>query len=68
MLGQISYLGKIWFLRYGPKCSIYVKQNDEKAWFFACWYKFIENKSWLKNLGLGELLNACAHSSNRTLS
>ena len=21
MLEQISYLGKFWFLRYGPKCS-----------------------------------------------
>ena len=41
MLGQISYLGKIWFLRYGQKCSrstdckifksaISLEQNDEK--------------------------------------
>ena len=42
MLGQISYLGKFWFLRYGPKCSCPIRlqdfksttsleQNDEKA-------------------------------------
>ena len=46
---QIPYLGKFWFLRYGPKCSqpirifwstISPEQINEMAWFFACWYKF----------------------------
>ena len=26
---------------------------DEKAWFFACWYLFMDIKSWLKNIGGG---------------
>ena len=28
MLEQISYLGKFWFLRYGPKCSWPIKLQD----------------------------------------
>ena len=39
-----------------------LEQKDEKAWFFACWYKFIEIKSWLKNIGMGVVINGCAHS------
>ena len=42
---QIPSLGKIWFLRCGPKfyrpifrSTLSLEQNDEKAWFFACWY------------------------------
>ena len=35
------------------KSNISLKQNDEKVWFFACWYKFTEIKSWLKNIGVG---------------
>ena len=34
---------------------------------FACWYKFIEIKSWLKNIGVGMVINGCAHSGHRTL-
>ena len=39
-------------------CSIFklpmsLEQNDEKAWFFAWWYKFIKIKSCLKNIGRG---------------
>ena len=32
------------------KSAISLEQNYEKAWFFACWYRFIEIKSWLKNI------------------
>ena len=32
---------------------ISLEQNDAKAWFFACWYRFMEIKSWLKNIGVG---------------
>ena len=28
MLEQISYLGKLWFLRYGPKCSGPIRLQD----------------------------------------
>ena len=46
ILAQIPYLGKILFLRHGPKCSqpirlqdikstVTLKQNVEKARFFA---------------------------------
>ena len=35
------------------KLTISLEQNDEKAWFFACWCRFIEIKSWLKNIGVG---------------
>ena len=50
---QIPYLGKILFLRYGPKCSQPIRLQDflinhisrknqwiKIAWVFACWYKF----------------------------
>ena len=28
MLEEISYLGKFWFLRYGPKCSWPIRRQD----------------------------------------
>ena len=28
MLEKISYLGKFWFLRYGPKCSLPIRLRD----------------------------------------
>ena len=49
------------------KSPISLEQNDEKPWFFACWYRFIENRSWLKNIGVGGVKNECAHSILRTL-
>ena len=49
------------------KSTISLEQNDEKAWFFACWYKLIEIKSWLKNIGVGSVINICVHSGHRTL-
>ena len=53
-------------------CSIFkltmsLEQNDEKAWFFANWYKFIEIKSWLKNIDVGMVKNEFGHSGVRTL-
>ena len=76
ILALIPYMGKIWFLRFGPKCSqpirlqgfkisISQEQNDEKAWFFACWYRFME--SWLKNIGVGMVKNGFSHSVLRAL-
>ena len=45
-----------------------LEQNYEKTWFFACWYKFREIKSWLKNIGVGGVFkNGCGHSGLRTL-
>ena len=35
------------------KSTISLEQCDEKVWFFACWYKFIKTKSWLKYIGGG---------------
>ena len=36
------------------KSTISLEQNNEKTWCFAFSYKFIEIKSWLKNIGVGE--------------
>ena len=53
-------------------CSIFqltvsLEQNDEKAWTFAYWCRFIEIKSWLKNIGLSIAKNGCGYSGLRTL-
>ena len=45
---QISYLGKILFLKYGPKYSQQIRSQewtDGIKWFFTCWYKFRKAKS-----------------------
>ena len=49
------------------KLTVSLQQNDENAWSFAYWYKFIENKSWLKNIGMGMVKNRCDHFGFRTL-
>ena len=49
------------------KLTISLEQNDEKVWFFACWYRFMEIKSWLKNFGVGTVKNECGHSGLRSL-
>ena len=49
------------------KSTISLEQNDEKAWFFACWYRFMEITSWLKNIGVGMVKNGCGHSVLRAL-
>ena len=41
------------------------KKIDEKSWFFACWYKLIEIKSWLKNIGVDFVINGCVHSGRK---
>ena len=33
----------------------------------ACWHKFIEIKSWLKNIGMGVAIDGFAHSGCRNL-
>ena len=45
-----------------------LEQNNAKAWFFACWYKFVEIKSWLKNLEVGMVKNWCYYSGQKTLT
>ena len=50
-----------------PEVRSYISQNDEKLWFFACWYKFIEIKSWLRNIRMGVVINWCAHCGCRNL-
>ena len=49
------------------KSTISLEQNDEKAWFFACWCRFMSIRSWLKNIGVGMVKNGCGHSILRTL-
>ena len=49
------------------KLTILLEQNDEKVWFFACWCRFIEIKSWLKNTGMGIVKNVLDHCGLRTL-
>ena len=49
------------------KSSISIEQNEEKTWFFACWYRFMGNRSWLKNIGVDMVKNGCGHSVLRTL-
>ena len=46
--------------------TLSLKQNDEKAWFFACWCKFMETESWLRNIGMDVVRNECDHSGVRT--
>ena len=43
------------------------QQNHEKAWSFACWYKFMEIDSWLKNIRVGMVKKKCGYSGHRTL-
>ena len=47
-------------------CKIFkstsLEQNDEKVYFFACSYKFIEIKTWLKTIGIGAVINGCAEN------
>ena len=46
--------------------------KEPDAWFFACWYIFMEIKSWFKDLGAGGrrvdvVKNGCGHSVHGTL-
>ena len=49
------------------KLTISAECTNEKAWFFACWYRLMEIKSWLKNIGVGRVNNGCGHSGLKTL-
>ena len=57
-LGQLDY--RIFNLRT-------LEQYDEKSWFFACRYRFMESRSWLKNIEVDVVKNGCGHSVLRTL-
>ena len=54
-------------MRLSFKSTISLEQKDEKAWFFTCWYRLMENGSWLKNIGVGVVKNGCGHSVFRAL-
>ena len=47
--------------------SIIYIENNEIAWFFACWYEFMNVESWLKNIEVGVVKNECGFCGNRTL-
>ena len=49
------------------KSTISPEQRDEIVWFLAYWYKFIEMKSWLKNIGMCVVINGWVHSGCRNL-
>ena len=49
------------------KLTISLEQNDEKAWFFVYWCRFIEIKSWSKNSSMGMVKNGCGHFGLRAL-
>ena len=40
--------------------QLYLLKNDENAWVFAYWYKFIEIKGWFKNIEVGMVKMALA--------
>ena len=49
------------------KSTISLKQNDEKVWFFGCWYKFMEINSWLKKFWGEDGQNGYVYSGYKTL-
>ena len=49
------------------KSTVSLEQNDEKAWFFTCWCRFVEIKSWSKNILVGMVKNEYGYSGLRTL-
>ena len=49
------------------KLNVSLEQNDEKGWFFAFWYRFMEIKSWLKNIEVGVIKHEFGHSGLSTL-
>ena len=48
------------------KSAISREQNNERAWFYACWYIFMEIKHWLKNIGMRVVKNGCGKSGHMT--
>ena len=49
------------------KPAISLEQTDKKAWIFAWWYRVMESRSWLKNVGVSMVKNGYGHSILRTL-
>ena len=49
------------------KLIIFPEHKDEKAWLFACWYRLMDIKSWLENIGVSMVKNGCGHSGLKTL-
>ena len=41
--------------------------TDTINWFFACWYKFMQIKMWLKIFGTGMVKSGCGQSGDGTL-
>ena len=75
---QILYLEKSFFWDIGQntigqwdssifKLTISPEQSNDTASFFACWYKFMNIKNWLKILWLGMFKNGCGQSGLWTL-
>ena len=48
------------------KSTLSLKQNNERVWFFARSYIFIEIRSWLKNIEMGMVKHGCGHFGYRT--
>ena len=43
------------------KLTVSLEENDEKALLFACWYRFMEIKSWSRSSAVGVVKNGCDH-------
>ena len=81
ILAQIPYLGKTCVPWCFPRsqnalgqsdCKIFksntsLEQNDEIAWFFTFWYKFMKIESWSENIAVSLVKNGGGHSGQRTL-
>ena len=58
ILAQIPYFGKIWFLRYGPKCSLsnqiagflYGQYKNPAIWLAKSILESISRRNWWKSL------------------
>ena len=49
------------------KLTKFLEQNDEKVWFVACWCRFMEIKSQLKNIDVDLVKIGCGHSGLKAL-
>ena len=47
------------------KSKVSLEKKDKKAWFFKYWYRFLEIKSWSKNIGVDVDKNGYGHSGLR---
>ena len=75
---QIPYLGKLWFPRYGPKCSQPIRLQDvliehifrTNQWNSLIFFIVIKihiNQSWSKKFWMGMARNGCDQSDHETL-